>query len=674
MAEQFKLLDEMGQRMTVGCWSRLLLVTALFVVGECQEKCAMENLKDTCICVNDESCIKKAVEGFNPLDGIPLVQSCTCSHGREYTLEMLASILQNQEETDMVIDSLYMSGVDLISLEPLDRLLVNVSYGIMLLATSINSLEPLSRLESVGHFIIAQNRFLINFRGLLELTTVTGDFIVSRDSALMNFNGLGSLTHILGYLSVTQNKELIRLNVLKNLTNVAGVRIIKNDAFKIVNGFERLVTVGVINIECNHVLTKLTGFKRLKTVAKSLNIIDNRALMNISGFRDLMKVGCFRISGNKALHRIDGFQSIEYASGAISLTSNPDLLDISGFGNLLEVKGDLQIHGNSELRGINGFGNLLRLDGRLFRTKNQNLKNIHGLENLQEVGGAIAIDSGNEGSNLRMSFTNLTTVGGHLWLQNVKLSGGSFEALMEIQGELEMGKGTLDDSGAAQFKNLRNVKGSLKLLSNTVLDSQKNVTIFQNLAHVCSGGQGGRTYDDDMACGMIIKDNVGFKHINVFGKLATLNGTLMITNNVLLSTIDGFGELTSLVSKIRRVGEAEDLFGGLTIAFNRELESITGFQKLTTVDGVLTISQNRALNHINLSRLENVTGITRINANGEKLANFSFESLEPLPFREPGCRIRKSEVSLVNSHDGGPILLTKLQKETCRLKGRFQLW
>ena len=90
------------------------------------------------------------------------------------------------------------------------------------------------------------------------------------------------------------------------------------------------------------------------------------------------------------------------------------------------------------------------------------------------------------------------------------------------------------------------------------------------------------------------------------------------------------------MSKIPRVGEDEDLFGGLIIASNKELRCITSFQKLKTVDGALTISQNEELNHINLSTLENLTGITRFNANGEKLADFLFESLEPLLFREPG--------------------------------------
>ena len=90
------------------------------------------------------------------------------------------------------------------------------------------------------------------------------------------------------------------------------------------------------------------------------------------------------------------------------------------------------------------------------------------------------------------------------------------------------------------------------------------------------------------------------------------------------------------MSKIPRVGEDEDLFGGFIIASNKELRCITSFQKLKTVDGALTISQNEELNHINLSTLENLTGITRFNANGKKLADFLFESLEPLLFREPG--------------------------------------
>ena len=76
---------------------------------------------------------------------------------------------------------------------------------------------------------------------------------------------------------------------------------------------------------------------------------------------------------------------------------------------------------------------------------------------------------------------------------------------MEIQEELEIGKGALDNSGAAQFQKLHNVKGSLKLLSNRVLDFRPNVMIFQNLVHVCSGGRGGATYDDGIACGMIIR-------------------------------------------------------------------------------------------------------------------------------------------------------------------------
>ena len=595
---------------------------ALLTVGGCQEKCTMKNFKVTCICINDESCIQKAVEAFHPFAPTFLRQSCTCSLGKEYTLERLANNLQNQEETDMVINSLYMSGVDLISLEPLDRLLVNVTNGIVLMSTSIDSLEPLSRLESVGHFVVIGNRNLINFRGLLELTMVTGEFIVSRNGALVNFDGLESLTHVLGSLSITRNKKLERINGIKSLTNAGNVWILNNVALEVINGFGRLVTLQGMTIESNVALTDLTGFRRLRAVTDSLEILDNGALMDISGFQDLMEVGRLTISRNKALRIIDGFQNIERASRAISLKSNPNLLEISGFGNLMMLNGELDIFGNSELKNISGFGNLLRVDKSLVINGNRKLQSISGLENLQEAGSVILIDSGNEESNLRLSFTKLTITGGSLWLRNVELSAGSFETLLEIQGELEMEKVALDNSGAAQFPNLHDVKGSLKLLSSQSLDIRRSLTIFQNLAHVCSGRRGGGTYNDGRPCGMTIKDNFNYNHVNMFGKLVTLDGTLLIANNRLLYTIDGFGELTSLVSKVPRVGEVEDLFGGLTIAFNQDLKSITGFQNLTTVDGLLTISQNSELNHIDLKSLRNVTGITRITDNGKNLSNF----------------------------------------------------
>ena len=75
---------------------------------------------------------------------------------------------------------------------------MNVTSGIVLMATSIDSLEPLSRLESLGCFVIEGNRSLRNFRGLFELTTMITNFIISRNGELMNFDGLERITHVLG--------------------------------------------------------------------------------------------------------------------------------------------------------------------------------------------------------------------------------------------------------------------------------------------------------------------------------------------------------------------------------------------------------------------------------------------------------------------------------------------
>ena len=126
---------------------------------------------------------------------------------------------------------------------------------------------------------------------------------------------------------------------------------------------------------------------------------------------------------------------------------------------------------------------------------------------------------------------------------------------------------------------MRDVGESLRLIFNTVLDDKKNLTIFGNLVHVCSTRSRGGTFDDGRHCGMIIKDNIRYNHINNFPKLATLDGTLSITNYQRLYTINGFGELTGLVSKVPREGQAENLLGGLTITFNEDLTSIKGFQK-----------------------------------------------------------------------------------------------
>ena len=46
----------------------------------------------------------------------------------------------------------------------------------------------------------------------------------------------------------------------------------------------------------------------------------------------------------------------------------------------------------------------------------------------------------------------------------------------------------------------------------------------------------------------------------------------------------------------------------------------------------------------------------------------SVQSVESLPFREPGCRIRVDEVPFVNSNEGDLVFLTKLQKKMCRIE------
>ena len=86
--------------------------------------------------------------------------------------------------------------------------------------------------------------------------------------------------------------------------------------------------------------------------------------------------------------------------------------------------------------------------------------------------------------------------------------------------------------------------------------------------------------------------------LDAFGTLETIEGTLSISGNPSLASINGFNNLTAL-TKITSEEPYVDLQGHVSISGNPSLMSLDGFNGVQTIEGDLFISDNTSLPNIN---------------------------------------------------------------------------
>ena len=332
-----------------------------------------------------------------------------------------------------------------------------------------------------------------------------------------------------------------------------------------------------------------------------------------------------------------------------------DALESFNVSPIFSVSGELSIECNNALKKVIGDGRLTTVGG-LHLNGNPNLTILSGLEGIEKVNGYLKLENNAKiGGRGTKYLGNLVRLRHDLLLKESHLGDSDFQVIEEVGSSVVIQNCTFM-SFDRLFQNLEKVGGSLKLDSNIVAaENRPTGGLSPKLSMVCNN----RTQTE--YCELVINKNEEYHSANDFPELIGINGSLIITGNMNLKNVTNFSKLMFINATIPMEGEAEDLFCGLVIAFNPVLENVTGFDSLTEVEGVLSISRNPSLGKIILSNLSKVASISKIEGNSNTTPEFT--SIEPLPSLETGCRNKENIVPPEEL-----IFETQLRKDVCLIE------
>eukprot|EP00803_Ostreobium_quekettii_P007644 evm.model.scf_88.1 EVM.evm.TU.scf_88.1 scf_88:35776-38799(+) len=557
------------------------------------------------------------------------------------------------------------------------RLLIGNNEALM----SISGFQNLVVVD--GSFGIENNLALLSISDFNGLTKVTYNFSVRGSAGIKDISGFNMLESVDGDLYITAHKSLVSISGLESLRSVRGiVSLQSNHILKDIHGFRALVKVGGLQIQKNGEVfdcnsgdklsgpAHISGLSSLTQVDGDVDISDNNAIANISGLQNLSRVkGNLQIKSNVKLTTVVGFGRLETVDGDLVINSNAVFDDGSGMSGLRSVNGSVIITGNENLWSISWFENLTIVTGSFAVRHGVQHLDTTGLKSLKMVGKDfhIVLDSGCQHgcSKSLEGFDTLEEVGGNVNISCSCLNGTELKGLQKIGGDFIIEKNELVDDGNAYFQNVTNVDGSLIVAFNNVTSGTRDCSefnILEALKQVCLGKR-------DTSCGLRIHGNSWYQQISSFGNLSKIGGSLEISNNGDLCTIQKFSRLEFIGPSRRASGTPADLFNvsvGFFIAHNPKLARVEGFEALSKIGGYLAIVDNARLSHIYLPALESVTSRTIIQSNMDGSPTWSSG---PLPFREGGCNSWDDRVPHVDTmSDGGQVFVTRLRSMACTEK------
>ncbi len=113
---------------------------------------------------------------------------------------------------------------------------------------------------------------------------------------------------------------------------------------------------------CNQITSTVSALQNLQFVRETLRVFYNSQLINIDGFQKLLQVGNVEIFQNPSLISVPGLNSLSLIDGYVSIGNNPKLERITGFSNLRTISGNnltndhaITIIYNPVLTDISGF-------------------------------------------------------------------------------------------------------------------------------------------------------------------------------------------------------------------------------------------------------------------------------------------------------------------------------
>ncbi len=413
-----------------------------------------------------------------------------------------------------------------------------------------------------------------------QLISIQGDLIINCPS-LTTLDGLYGLKNIEGDLNV-KNQRLTNFEGLNNLERIGGNLLV--DEVSSLSGLGMLSTIG--------------GGVRLTNVGtmQELSNITTLSFLNVTGATSLEGLNSIeRVEGNVYFENgkfesFDGINNLQYIGGDLNIYAKsgyyenyspafPNLSSLSGFDNLSVIEGNLDIFASASASSS--------YSGAAFIS----LTNLSGLSALQRIGGSLKIrayygenayHSGRCFDNLEsIDIPSLKEIGKDLLISSDSYYGKplikdlSFSSLESIGGDIVSIINTHD----GQEKGWIN-KGPSKLIRvkgiNAICSFEQESDGFVSLTTISSLEASGFGFPNltTITGDWIVSDG---NKIGEMNKLTTIGGDLVIQSTS-LSSIDCLNSLTTIGNE-------------LTISNNLNLSSISGFMNLSSVTSITIINQ-----------------------------------------------------------------------------------
>ena len=279
---------------------------------------------------------------------------------------------------------------------------------------------------------------------------------------------------------------------------------------------------------------------------------------------------------------LSGLSTINRVTGALNIYGTR-LTSLRGLENLEQV-GLLELNNNDMLLNLSGLSGLTTIDSDLLIRSNLGLRSLTGLEGLTNVTSLGVYE--NDLLESLNGLQNLPTTMTHVFIEgNLGLTTlDGLPALTKVNGYLSVG-GNHNLVDIDVLGSLTEVVLGLELNRNFALE---NADVFDQL-----------TVMDGARLRIVFN---GIKELNTFNQLKTCDELTLGFNDELV-TISGFEQL-------------EEVTGNLWINWNPKLTAMPGLKKVTEIDGFLRIEDNETLAHLDdLNALVSVTDDINIRRN-----------------------------------------------------------
>ena len=534
--------------------------------------------------------------------------------------------------------------------------------------SEIENLEGLSALKKIlGGLVIEKTHNLADLDALANVTTINHSLQVTLNSELTSLKGLASLVEFGGDIDIEENPvltdmgsftfdedtvgsiniencdslaeiaplegitsingslnllgtSLTSLSALSELSNIGGsFALVGNDKLVDVDDLENLTRVGWVFFlgGGNDLLENFHGLRNLEYVGSNFVYQFGGVIKELVGFDSLKFVGYrLRIEINAGLERIDAFNSLEQIGWNLEIRVNRNLTQVEGFDSLARVGNDFILEENSSLVHLNNFDVPPTIEGSFVIESNDALTDLGALSAVEKLGQSVALRENAMLENVDWLSTFDVIYNSLELYSNPMLSDLSGLANLTAIGDTFHISGSPNLEDLDDLSNLTFVGGAISIYGNDGLVSLAGLNNLDNFS-----GSVGISRNQKLTELFTLNDNVHLHSYSLYRNLAlsdlsplsglnTLEGSLYIQDNPLITNLQGLNELESIggsltfydssglvdleaLSNLKSVGD------GLTILGNDQLKSLNGLQ---------------GVKHLNTIRIEENTQLTDISA------------------------------------------------------------